>query len=43
VHPSLAEEATYPQRVLNIFVVLILSAIAWAIGALVVLAIRDHV
>jgi capsular polysaccharide transport system permease protein len=42
VHPSVAEEATYPRRLLSIFVVLVLSFVIWAIGALAVLTVRDH-
>jgi capsular polysaccharide transport system permease protein len=43
VHPSVAEDATYPRRLLNILVVLLLSAVAWAVGALAFLSIRDHI
>jgi capsular polysaccharide transport system permease protein len=42
VHPNVAEEAAYPRRLLSIFVVLVLSFVVWAIGALAVLTVRDH-
>lgn len=42
VSPSLAQDATYPRRVLNIFLVLLVSAIAWAIGSFAVMTVRDH-
>jgi capsular polysaccharide transport system permease protein len=41
--PSVAEEATYPRRWLNIWVVFIFASVLWAIGMLGVLTIRDHV
>lgn len=41
--PSSAQEATYPRRYLNILIVFIMSLVAWAIGALGFLAVRDHV
>jgi len=41
--PSVAQEATYPRRWLNIWMVFILASILWAIGVLGVLTIRDHV
>ncbi len=41
--PSMAEEATYPRRWLNIWVVFILGSILWAIGLLGTLTVRDHV
>ena len=40
--PSPAEEAIYPRRWLNILFVVILSAVAWSIGALGFLTVRDH-
>jgi capsular polysaccharide transport system permease protein len=40
--PNLAEEAAYPRRVLSIMIVLIFAAILWAVGALGVLTVRDH-
>ena len=42
VYPTLPEEAAYPKRALNILLSLIISAIIWAIGLLVVYAVRDH-
>jgi capsular polysaccharide transport system permease protein len=42
VHPDVAEAAAYPQRLLNTLIVLVISAILWAIGALAALTIRDH-
>jgi capsular polysaccharide transport system permease protein len=41
--PSVAEEATYPRRWLNIWVVFALSSILWAIGVLGFMTVRDHV
>ena len=41
--PNVAEEAAYPRRWLNIWIVFVLASILWAIGALGVLTIRDHV
>jgi capsular polysaccharide transport system permease protein len=43
LHPSVAQEAAYPTRVLNIFIVFVLACVLWAVGALGYLAIRDHV
>jgi capsular polysaccharide transport system permease protein len=41
--PSIAEEAAYPRRWLNIFVVFVLASILWAIGMLGVMTVRDHI
>jgi capsular polysaccharide transport system permease protein len=41
--PSIAQEAAYPYRWMNISVVLALSLVLWAIGVLGFLTIRDHV
>lgn len=41
--PSVAQEATYPRRWLNIWVVFALSSILWAIGVLGFLTVRDHI
>jgi capsular polysaccharide transport system permease protein len=41
--PSIAEEAMYPRRWLNIWVVFALSGILWAIGMLGFMTVRDHV
>lgn len=41
--PSVAEEATYPRRWTNIFLVFVLSSVLWAIGMLGTLTIRDHI
>ncbi len=41
--PSVAEEASYPRRWLNIWVVFIVACILWAIGMLGALTIKDHV
>lgn len=43
VKPSLPQEALYPRRLLNILLVLGISIIVWALGVLVVYAVRDHV
>jgi len=42
VHPSLPEDSLYPRRILNTFLVLVISVISWAIGTLIIYAIRDH-
>jgi len=42
VKPRLPEEALYPQRVLNILIVFFISTVLWALGIMVVYAIRDH-
>lgn len=42
VRPSLPQEALYPQRLLNTFLVLIGSALFWALSVLVFYAVRDH-
>ena len=41
--PSVAQEAAYPRRWLNIWVVFVLASILWAIGMLGIMTIRDHV
>jgi capsule polysaccharide export protein KpsE/RkpR len=38
-----AEDATYPRRWLNVWIVLILASILWSIGLLGALTVRDHV
>jgi capsular polysaccharide transport system permease protein len=42
VPPSLAEEALYPRRWRSLGVVALLAFAVWAIGALAVQSIRDH-
>jgi capsular polysaccharide transport system permease protein len=42
VAPALPDDAQYPKRILNIFIVFALSITLWALGSLVGLAIRDH-
>lgn len=42
VTPKIPQEAIYPQRVTNIAIVLVLSALFWVFGVLTVYAIRDH-
>ena len=42
VNPNVAEDATYPRRLLAIFVVALLSLVVWSISALGFLSIRDH-
>ncbi|MBO6920391.1 MAG: hypothetical protein JJ858_18330 [Rhizobiaceae bacterium] len=41
-HPQVPEDAKYPHRLLNSFLVLLFSFIIWGIGALLVYSIRDH-
>lgn len=42
VEPQLPQDSLYPQRTRSILLVLLCSAIAWAIGVLVFYGIRDH-
>ena len=42
VRPSLPQEAIYPERIINIILVLVVSSVLWALGLLVVYGIRDH-
>jgi capsular polysaccharide transport system permease protein len=42
MHPDVADEAAYPERLLDILMVLALAAVLWAVGSLGVLTIRDH-
>jgi capsular polysaccharide transport system permease protein len=42
-NPSIAEEAKYPYRWLNILLVFIFAGVLWAVGGLAVLTVRDHV
>jgi len=42
VHPDTAEAAQYPNRLMNILIVLIIASVLWAVGALAALTIRDH-
>lgn len=41
--PRLPEEAIYPYRVRNIFLIALVSLGLWAIGTLVTYAVRDHI
>ena len=43
VQPNVPEQATYPEPLLNIFMVLLLASITWAIGSLAFLTARDHI
>jgi capsular polysaccharide transport system permease protein len=43
VSPHVAEEAEYPQKIRNIFFVLIGSVLAFGIGRMMYLGVRDHV
>ncbi len=42
VRPSLPQEALYPKRLLNTFIVFAGSLLLWALSVLVIYAIRDH-
>jgi capsular polysaccharide transport system permease protein len=42
VEPALPQKALYPQRILSIFVVLLISGMVWVTGLLIVYAIKDH-
>jgi capsular polysaccharide transport system permease protein len=41
-NPVVAEDAAYPYRWTNVFIVLVISSVLWAIGALGFLTVRDH-
>jgi len=40
--PSVPQEAIYPERILNIFLWLLITSTLWGIGVLIVYAVRDH-
>ena len=40
--PSLPENAIYPERLLNILLILLISFILWTIGTMLVYSVRDH-
>jgi capsular polysaccharide transport system permease protein len=42
MQPSVPDEATYPSRILNIFIVFVLCCVLWAVGSLGYLTVRDH-
>ena len=42
VRPALAEEAKYPHRPLSVLVVFLVCGGLWAVGTLIVYAVRDH-
>ncbi len=42
-NPMVAEDYTYPQRWTNVFIVLVIASVLWAIGALGFMTVRDHV
>lgn len=42
VEPQLPQDSLYPQRMRSVLLVLLCSAIAWAIGVLIFYGIRDH-
>ena len=42
VNPSLPQEALYPQRARNVLIALLASVTLWAIGWLLVAAVREH-
>lgn len=42
VRPTLPEEALYPRRIVACITVLAISLVLWALGVLIVYAIRDH-
>ena len=43
MNPSAAQSATYPNRLLNTFMVFVFAGVIWAIGSLGWLSVRDHV
>lgn len=42
-HPLIPEEAIYPYRIRNIFLIALVSLGLWAIGTLITYAVRDHI
>lgn len=42
LHPTVPEAATYPTRVMNIFIVLAVCCVVWGVGSLGYLTVRDH-
>jgi capsular polysaccharide transport system permease protein len=42
VEPHLPEDSLYPARLQMVLLVLLCSALAWAIGVLIFYGIRDH-
>jgi capsular polysaccharide transport system permease protein len=42
VRPTLPQEALYPKRILASVTVFAISLVLWALGVLIVYAIRDH-
>lgn len=43
VTPRVPQEAKYPNRILNIFLVFVLSVMGWVIGLIAVYVVREHV
>jgi len=43
VNPQLPDRAEFPRRIFNVFLVAVCAAVLWAIGSLVIAAIREHV
>ena len=43
VAPAIPQDAIYPRAMINTIAVLLLSALAWGIGALLFLTVRDHI
>ncbi len=42
-HPLIPEEAIYPYRIRNIFLIALVSLGLWAMGTLITYAVRDHI
>lgn len=42
LNPVVPESATYPNRIMNTFIVLIVCCVVWGVGSLGYLTIRDH-
>ncbi|KUJ77276.1 hypothetical protein [Ruegeria profundi] len=42
-YPSLPEDAIYPRRALNIFILSVVAISMWGIGVLVTYSVRDHI
>lgn len=42
MNPAIADDATYPRRLLAIFIILVFATVLWGVGALIALTIKDH-
>jgi capsule polysaccharide export protein KpsE/RkpR len=42
MHPTTAESATYPNGLLNTFMIFVFACVIWGVGSLGWLSVRDH-